>query len=56
MAPTLLYEETQFQNEKLHEMKKSDGAQWEQAKADLETRIAELEDSLKEIGSKASAN
>jgi hypothetical protein len=38
---------------KLQELKKSDGGRWEQAKADLEARIAEFEKSVKGIESKA---
>jgi phage shock protein A len=41
---------------KLHELKKSDGGQWEQAKADLEKRIADFEKSVKGIESKAKAD
>jgi len=42
--------------QKLHELKKSDGGKWEQAKADLETRIADLEKSVKGIESKTKAD
>jgi hypothetical protein len=38
--------------QKLHELKKSDGGQWERAKADLETRVAEFEKSVKGIDSR----
>ena len=41
--------------QKLHELKKSDGGQWERAKADLETHVADLEKSVKGIESKAKA-
>jgi len=41
--------------QKLHELKKSNGGQWERAKADLEARITELERSVKGIESKAKA-
>jgi hypothetical protein len=37
--------------QKLHELKKSDGGQWERAKADLETHIADFEKSVKGIES-----
>jgi hypothetical protein len=40
---------------KLRELKKSDGGQWERAKGDLETRIADFEKSVKGIESKAKA-
>ena len=42
--------------QKLHELKKSDGGQWERAKADLETRIADLEKSVKGFESKTKAD
>jgi hypothetical protein len=42
--------------QKLHELKKSDGGKWEQAKADLETRIEDLEKSVKGIESKTKAD
>jgi hypothetical protein len=38
---------------KLHELKQEGGERWEQAKADLETRIADFEKSLKALESKA---
>src|SRR5271169_5884477 len=38
---------------KLQELKKSGGDRWEHAKADVETRIAEFENSVKGIESKA---
>jgi hypothetical protein len=41
--------------QKLHELKKSDGGQWEQAKADLQTHIADFEKSVTGIESKAKA-
>ena len=41
--------------QKLHELKKSDGGQWERTKADLETRIADLEKSMKGFESKTKA-
>jgi hypothetical protein len=40
---------------KLHELKKSDGGQWDRVKADLETRIADLEKSMKGFESKTKA-
>jgi hypothetical protein len=40
--------------QKLQELKKTGGDRWEQAKADLEGRIADFEKSVKEIQSKAS--
>jgi hypothetical protein len=40
---------------KLHELKKSDGGQWERAKADLQTHIADFEKSVKGIELKANA-
>jgi phage shock protein A len=41
--------------QKLHELKKSGEDRWEQAKADLEARIADIEKSVKSIESKAPA-
>jgi len=41
--------------QKLHELKKSDGGQWERAKADLQTHIADFEKSVTGIESKAKA-
>jgi hypothetical protein len=41
--------------QQLHELKKSDGGQWDQAKADLETRISDFEKSVKGMESKAKA-
>ena len=41
---------------KLQELKNSGGDRWEQAKADLEVRIAEFEKSLKGIESKVKAS
>ena len=41
--------------QKLQELKKSGEDRWEQAKADLEARIAEFEKSVKGIESKAKA-
>jgi phage shock protein A len=40
---------------KLHELKKSDGGQWDRVKADLEKRITDFEKSVKGIESKANA-
>jgi hypothetical protein len=40
---------------KLHELKKSDGGQWDRVKADLEARIADFEKSVKGVESKAKA-
>lgn len=42
--------------QKLHELRKSDEGQWEKAKGELETRIADFEKSVKEIESKVKAN
>ena len=39
--------------QKLQELKKSGGDRWEQAKTDLEARIADLEKSMKAVESKA---
>jgi hypothetical protein len=41
--------------QKLHELKKSDGGQWDRAKTDLEAHIADFEKSVKGIESKAKA-
>jgi hypothetical protein len=41
---------------KLHELKTSEGEQWERSKADLKARLKELEKSVKGIESKANAN
>ena len=41
--------------QKLQELKKSGGDQWEQAKADLQTHIADFEKSVTGIESKAKA-
>jgi hypothetical protein len=41
--------------QKLHELKGSDGGQWDQVKADLEARITDFEKSVKGIESKAKA-
>src|SRR3974377_370176 len=38
--------------QKLHELKKSDGGQFEQVKADVEARITELEKTMKGIESR----
>jgi multidrug efflux pump subunit AcrA (membrane-fusion protein) len=54
-AVTGLLTKKQMIQQKLQELKKSGGDRWEQAKADLETRIADFERSVKEIGSKAKA-
>jgi len=42
--------------QKLQELKKSGKGRWEQAKTDLEARIADLEKSVKGIESKLKAN
>jgi hypothetical protein len=42
--------------QKLHDLKNLDGGQWEQAKADFESRIADLQKSLKEIESNPKAD
>ena len=42
--------------QKLHELKKSDGGQWDQVKADLEKRITYFEKSVKGIESKVKAH
>jgi len=39
--------------QRLRDLKKLDGGQWEQAKADFESRIADFQKSLKEIESNA---
>ena len=39
--------------QKLHELKNAGGERWEQAKADLEARIADFEKSVKGLESKA---
>jgi capsule polysaccharide export protein KpsE/RkpR len=49
-----LLPETKAIRQKLQELKKSGGDQWERAKGDLEGRIADFEKSVKRIGSKAS--
>jgi len=41
--------------QKFQELKQSGGAQWEQAKTDLEARLADFEKSVKGIESKAKA-
>jgi hypothetical protein len=41
--------------QKLHELKKSDGGQWDRVKADLEARIIDFEKSVKGIESNAKA-
>ena len=50
----LLPKEVEIQ-QKLEQLKKSGGDRWEQAKADLEGRIADFEKSVKGIESKAKA-
>ena len=42
--------------QKLQELKKSGGDRFEQVRADIEARIADLEKSLKKIESKANSN
>jgi hypothetical protein len=42
--------------QKLHELKKSDGGQWDRVKADLEARITDFEKSVKGIESKVKEN
>lgn len=42
--------------QKLQQLKKATGAQWEQTKGDLEVLIADFKESLKEIASAAKAN
>jgi len=49
-----LLPETKAIRQKLQELKKSGSDRWEQAKGDLEGRIAEFEKSVKRIESKAS--
>ncbi len=39
--------------QKLQELKTSGGDRWEQAKADIEARLADMEKSMKAIGAKA---
>ena len=46
---------TQVIRQKFEEMKHSGGSQWEEAKTDLEARLADLENSVKGIESKAKA-
>ena len=55
-AITELLTRKQMIEQKLQELKKSGGVRWEQAKADLEARIADLEKSVKGIESKAKAS
>ena len=55
-AITELLTRKQMIEQKLQELKKSGGGRWEQAKADLEARIADLEKSVKGIESKAKAS
>jgi phage shock protein A len=55
-AITELLTRKQVIQQKLHELKKSDGGQFERAKADLESRITEFEKSVKGIESKVNAN
>ena len=42
--------------QKLQELKKSTGAQWQQTKADLEALISDFKESVKEIVSAAGTN
>ncbi len=42
--------------QKLQDLKKSSGDKWEQAKTDLEARIAEFEKSVKGVESKAKSH
>jgi hypothetical protein len=49
-----LLPETKAIRQKLQELKKSGGDRWEQAKRDLEGRMADFEKSVKRIESKAS--
>jgi len=42
--------------QKLRELKKSTGAQWEQTKADLEVLVRDFKESVKEIASAAGAD
>jgi capsule polysaccharide export protein KpsE/RkpR len=53
-AITELLTKKQVIQQKLRELKKTGGDRWEQAKADVEGRIADFEKSVKEIESKAS--
>jgi gamma-glutamyl:cysteine ligase YbdK (ATP-grasp superfamily) len=48
-AITELLSSKQAIQQKLHELKKSDGGHWDQVKADLEKRIADFEKSVKGI-------
>jgi capsule polysaccharide export protein KpsE/RkpR len=50
--PELLTKKTAIR-QKLQELKKSGGGQWEQARAHLEAQIAEFEKSMKAFESKA---
>jgi len=55
-AITELLTRKQVIQQKLQELKKSGGDRWEQAKADLNARIADFEKSIKAIESKAKAS
>ena len=46
----------QTMQQKLRELRKSTGAQWQQTKADLEVLISDFKESVKEIASTAKAN
>jgi len=50
---TDLLTKKQVIHQKLRELKKSGGEQWEHTKADLEARIADIENSVKGIESKS---
>jgi multidrug resistance efflux pump len=54
-AITELLTRKQMIQQRLQELKKSAGDRWEQAKADLDARIADFEKSVKAIESKAKA-
>ena len=55
-AITELLPKRQIVQNKLAELRESSGDRWEELRADLESRIAEFEKSLKAIEPKAKAN
>ena len=55
-AVSALAPKTKIIQHRLKELKKSGGAQWEHAKAILQTKIEDLEKSVKKLESKVSAN
>jgi hypothetical protein len=56
MAIAELSPKKQVIQQKLQELKESGGGRWEQVKADLEARIADLDKSVKDIGSRPKKN